>query len=317
MIEMAQNKVQFQQGLSMEEFMARYATEEQCRDAVFAMRWPDGFSCAECGHDHYRSARNGRQLLCLRCWHENYLTAGTIFADTKLPLTKWFLAMHLLTRDKQGISAVQLMRDVGVSYETAWTMKQKLMLVMQERVEEKPLRGQAVADDVYFGGKQPGHRGRGALGKTPALVAVSLSEEGKPDQASFRVVKGFTGEAVKQWAQQALTTGMSLASDGLACFRAVKEVGVTHYPVVMSDDLNQRDTGAFAWVNTVIANLKTSLLGTYHHVSQKYLARYLAEFEYRFNRRYDLKTILPRLLHAAVHTPAYPEPMLTLTAYSR
>ena len=310
---MAQNKVQFQQGLSLDEFLEHYGTEQQCRDAVFAMRWPDGFSCAECGHTTYKSLKDGRLLTCHRCHHRNFLTAGTIFADTKLPLSKWFLAMHLLTRDKQGISALQLRRDLGVRYETAWLLKQKLMLVMQERVEQKPLTGQAVADDVYFGGKCEGKRGRGSVNKVPAVVAVSLSEGGKPDQASFRVVKGFTLAAVKDWAEQALTTGMCLASDGLACFRAVSEVGIQHRPVVMSQDLSQRDKGVFAWVNTVIGNLKTALLGTYHHVSQKYIARYLAEFEYRFNRRYDLKAILPRLLHAAVHTPAYPQPILTLT----
>ena len=309
---MAQNKVQFQQGLSLDEFLAAYGTEQQCCDAVFAMRWPNGFSCAECGHTAYNSLKNGRLLTCQRCHHRNYLTAGTIFADTKLPLTKWFLAMYLLTRDKQGLSALQLMRDLGVRYPTAWLLKQKLMVVMHERVAEKPLSGQAVADDVYFGGKREGKRGRGAVNKVPAVVAVSLNAEGKPDQASFRVVTGFTLRGLRDWAQQALTAGMRLESDGLACFRAVTQMGVQHQPVVMKQDLSQRDTGVFAWVNTVIGNLKTALLGTYHHVSQKYLGRYLAEFEYRFNRRYDLKTLLPRLLHAAVHTPAYPNPILTL-----
>jgi ISXO2-like transposase domain len=119
--------------------------------------------------------------------------------------------------------------------------------------------------------------------------------------------------AIKTWLQRALTPGMSLNSDGLACFRAVSEVGITHCAVVMNQDLSQRNKGVFAWVNTVIGNLKTALLGTYHHVSEKYLQRYLAEFEARFNRRYNLKTLLPRLLHAAIHTPAYPQPILTLS----
>lgn len=80
------------------------------------------------------------------CWfaliahYRNYLTAGTIFQNSNLPLRKWFLAMHLLTRDKQGISAIQLMRDLSVSYETAWTVKQKPMVVMEERVHEKSFR---------------------------------------------------------------------------------------------------------------------------------------------------------------------------------
>jgi hypothetical protein len=310
---MSQNKVQFQKGLSLENFLSNYGTEEKCVSAVFKMRWPEGFSCEECGHSAYREERHGRLLTCLHCYHPNFLTAGTIFQDTKLPLTKWFLAMHLLTKDKQGMSALQLMRELGVCYETAWSVKQKLMTVMQERVEEKPLSSHSVADDLYIGGKLPdGKRGRGSENKVPVVGALSLSPEGKPDQVNFRVLPGFTSQAIKTWAAKNLARGIHLYSDGLACFTAVTEMGIEHYPTVMSENPEQRDQGVFGWVNTVIGNLKTTLAGTYHHVSAKYVSRYLAEFEYRFNRRYNLDTMLQRLLHAAIHTPPYPQPMLTL-----
>lgn len=316
---MAQNWVQFQRGLGMEEFQELYGTEEQCILAIHTMRWPLGFECAECGHKgEYRPERNGRLLLCTHCYHRTFLTAGTIFQDSKLPLRKWFLAMHFLTKDKQGMSALQLMRELNVCYETAWTIKQKLMSVMEERVQEKKLQEDCVADDLYMGGKRSGgKRGRGAENKIPVVAAVSLSDEGKPNQLSLRVVSGFTSLALKDWARQNLTQGIHLSTDGLACFAAVKKAGVKHTASIMSQNLEKRDKGCFQWVNTIIGNLKTALLGTYHHVSQKYLSRYLAEFEYRFNRRYELKEILPRLLYVAIHTPPLPEPILTLKTYSR
>lgn len=316
---MSQNRVQFQRGLGMEEFQALYGTEEQCIEEVFGMRFPTGFECAECGHkNEYRRERNGRLLVCTNCYYRTFLTAGSIFQDSKLPLRKWFLAMHLLTKDKQGIAALQLMRELNVCYETAWTVKQKLMAVMEERVQEKKLQDDTVADDVYFGGKQAGgKRGRGSENKVPVVAAVSLTEEGKPDQINLRVVPGFSGKALKEWAQQNLAKGICLFTDGLACFSFVKQAGVSHKPTVMSQDLEQRDQGCFQWVNTIIGNLKTGLTGTYHHVSEKYLSRYLAEFEYRFNRRYDLKAMIPRLLYVALRTPPIPESFLTLNAYSR
>jgi hypothetical protein len=311
---MGQNKVQFQRGLGMDEFQTLYGTEQQCIEAVHSMRWPDGFECAECGHkEEYRIEREGRLLICTHCYYRTFLTAGTIFQDSKLSLRKWFLAMHLLTKDKQGISALQLMRELNVCYETAWTLKQKLMAVMAERVQEKKLKGNAVADDLYVGGKhQGGKRGRGSENKIPVLAALSLTDEGKPDQVNLRVVPGFTGQVIQEWAQKNLARGLRLFTDGLACFAWVKEAGVEHCSTVMSQDLEQRDKGCFQWVNTIIGNLKMALLGTYHHVSEKYLDRYLAEFEYRFNRRYDLKAILPRLLYVALRTPPLPEPLLTL-----
>jgi hypothetical protein len=310
---MGQNRVQFQTGLSFEAFIEQYGTEAQCVAAVFGMKWRKGFECAECGHkEKYRVERAGRLLVCTDCHHRNFLTAGTIFQDTKLPLRKWFLAMHLLTRDKQGISALQLKRDMGVSYETAWTVKQKIMEVMRVRVEEKKLEYHAVADDVYIGGKRSnGKRGRGSENKIPVVVAVSLSPDEKPDQMSARQVSGFTLSAIKDWATQNLSKGMSLQTDGLNCFPAVKQAGVKHLPTVISDDLSQQDKGSFHWINTIIGNLKTALTGTYHHVSEKHLSRYLAEFEYRFNRRYDLTQMIPRLLHQAIKTPPFPESVLT------
>lgn len=316
---MVQNKVQFQRGLGMEEFLALYGTEEQCIEAIHKMRWPDGFECAECGQrEVYRKERGGRLLVCTHCWHRTFLTAGTIFQDSKLPLRKWFLAMHLLTKDKQGISSLQLMREMSVCYETAWCIKQKLMAVMTERVQEKRLKGDSVADDMYIGGKHSGgKRGRGSENKVPVVAAVSLTNDGKPDQLNLRVVAGFTASALKEWAEKNLSKGIGLFTDGLSCFSAVAQVGVLHRPTVMSDDLSQRDKGGFQWVNIIIGNLKTALLGTYHHVSQKYLSRYLAEFEYRFNRRYELKEILPRLLYVALRTLPNPEPILTLTPYPR
>jgi hypothetical protein len=315
---MSQNRVQFQRGLSLEAFLAEYGTEEQCIASVLKMRFPKGYECGECGSTEHNVARKGRMMECSHCYYRTYVTAGTIFHGSKLALKKWFLAMHLLTKDKQGISALQLMREIGVCYETAWTLKHKLMAVMEDRSLEKKLEGEAVADDAYMGGKQSnGKRGRGSENKIPFVAAASLALDGRPNQISLRVVSGFDGESLKDWAKTNLAQGVHLSTDGLPGFRSIENAGIRHSATSMRQDPSQQDKGCFFWINTILGNLKTAITGTYHHIEEKYVGRYLAEFEYRFNRRYDLKTILPRLLYAATHTLPIPEKQLTLNAASR
>ncbi len=126
---MAMNRVQFQPGLSMPDFIAQYGADEQCEDAVCAARWPEGFACLHCGcgvNSSFR--REGRLYLqCSACRHQCSVVSGTIFEATKLPLRLWFLAMHFLTQSKNNVAALELMRHLGVGYRSAWLMKHKLM----------------------------------------------------------------------------------------------------------------------------------------------------------------------------------------------
>ena len=124
---MPRSPVQFQKGQSLAEFTDRYGSEEQCRAALFQARWPQGFECPECGRKRCCRLRCRNVFQCTRCRHQVSLTAGTVFANTKLPLRRWFLAMYLLTQSKNGLSAMALGRQLGVSYNTAWSLKHKLM----------------------------------------------------------------------------------------------------------------------------------------------------------------------------------------------
>ena len=95
---MPRSPVQFQKGQSLAEFTDRYGSEEQCRAALFQARWPQGFECPECGRKRCCRLRCRNVFQCTRCRHQVSLTASTVFANTKLPLRRWFLAMYLLTQ---------------------------------------------------------------------------------------------------------------------------------------------------------------------------------------------------------------------------
>lgn len=309
---MAMNTVQFQKGLSMSEFLSRYGGQEQCERAVIASRWPGGYVCVACASPRSLSFRRKGLLYweCLDCSHQCSLISGTIFAATKLALTRWFWAMHLLTRTKNGTSALELKRDLGVCYKTALLLKHKLMEVMRLREEPRQLTGRVEMDDAYLGGQRSGGKsGRGSENKVPFVAAVQTTEDGQAVLACFAQLT-FTKTALAEFMAKSLVRPLTVVSDGLACFNAAKDAGV-HEPTVTGGGSASVKLPQFKAVNTVLSNLKTSLSGTYHAFGfAKYAHRYLADVQYRFNRRFNLKTILQRLLGAALATSPRPARIL-------
>jgi len=310
---MSKNKIQFQAGYSLFEFFQNYGTEAQCEEALLKWRWPSGFRCHECGCVHYCMIKTRKLYQCNACHHQTSLISGTIFEQTKLPLTTWFLAIHLITQSKTGMSALALKRQIGVSYNTAWSLKHKIMQVMKERDDSKPLSGVIQLDDVYWGGeRRGGKRGRGSANKVPFVAAVSLNEEGHPIAMNMNVVKGFRLTEIARWAKQHLQPNSTIISDGLPCFSAVNDAGCNHISIVTGGGPQSVTKKEFAWINTMIGNVKNAITGTYHAINPKHLPRYLAEFCYRHNRRFQLEDMLPRFGYVAVRTPPMPSRLLKL-----
>jgi transposase-like protein len=311
---MGMNRVQFQKGLSMAEFLEHYGTEEKCHAALVASRWPQGFCCPHCTHErHSTFVRQGRQYWqCQRCRHQTTVTAGTVFGATKLPLSRWFLAMHLMTQAKNNVSALELKRHLGLRYKSAWLMKHKLLQVMVEREAHRVLKGRVEIDDAYLGGERPGKPGRGSENKIPFVVAVQTTDDGQPVVARMNRI-AFTKDAMQAWAHTALAASAHVISDGLHCFKAVAGEVACHTAIVVGSGRQAVTRPEFRRVNTVLSNLKTAISGTYHAFKfAKYADRYLAEVQYRFNRRFDLKSILARFVRAAVLTRPWPEAMIRL-----
>ena len=309
---MSINTVQFQKGLSLPEFYKAYGTEQQCRDALIQMRWPKGFVCPECGNTTYCELNTRSLYQCHRCHHQTSLIAGTIFENTKLALTAWFLAIYLLTQHKSSVSALQLSRDLGVRYKTAWMMKHKLMQVMLERQQHKVLSGRIEMDDAYLGGERAGRLGRGSPNKVPFIAVVQTTEDKQPVAIQLRRVKGFRKTELARYAHASLSPECTVWSDGLGCFNAVSEAGCEHISIVTGSTRRSAQHPTFKWVNTMLGNVKNAITGTFHSISKKHVPRYLAEFEYRFNRRYDLPAMVLRLAYAAVRTQPMPYRLISM-----
>jgi transposase-like protein len=302
---MARNPVQFQRGMSLAAFQAEYGSEERCHTALFSQRWPDGFVCPKCQGQRHSYCVRRRLYQCSACRAQTSLKAGTIFHKSKILLTKWFLAIYLLTQSKNDISALELSRQLGVKYDTAWAMKHKLMAAMAERNKAYKLKGEVQIDDAYLGGARKGTPGRGAEGKTPFLAAVE-TRDGKPFYIKLRTVPAFTKRAAERFAQEALHPATFVISDGLFCFQGLDVAGLAHRAIVGGRAARRTVDPRFKWVNTCLGNIKGAITGTCRAIRSQHAGRYLAAYEYRFNRRFDLPKMVPALAAAAANTPPKP-----------
>lgn len=231
-------------------------------------------------------------------------------------MNTWFLGIYLVTQSKVSVSALSLSRTLGVSSNTALLMKHKLQQVMKLRDDSKPLSHFTQIDDSYWGGKKhDGNRGRGATGKIPFIAAVSTNDQGHPISIRFTRVPSFSLHAIKEWAAHHLEPGCQVVSDGLACFNAIGQSGREHTVIVTGGGPQSVKIPEFKWINTIIGNIKNSLRGTSHAISEKHFHRYLAEFCYRFNRRFDLRQMIPRFGYVAVRTAPFPSRVLKMAEF--
>lgn len=161
-------------------------------------------------------------LQCVACRHQSSVISGTIFQASKLGLSRWFLAMHLLSQSKNNVAALELMRHLGVCYKTAWLVKHKHMEVMRVREDDRQLDGRVELDDAYLGGERSGGKaGRGSEHKVPFVAAVQTTPDGRPQFVCLRQ-QPFTRESVAEFAARSIVPSTTAVSDGLRCVGSVR-----------------------------------------------------------------------------------------------
>jgi transposase-like protein len=291
-------------GLTDAEFDRLYGAEDQCLAALVAARQREGMPCARCANP--KSYVYGRRVGCTRCGRRWSVTAGTVMADTKLPLTTWFRAMHLMSSTKQAISAIELGRRLGLGYESAWYLHKRLRHAMTERTERCSL-GEASdedatppvveADDVYLGGER--NEGSGTEGKTCVIVACERHASGRMGHVAMRVVSSFSSETVAAFRDACIAPGATVHTDGLRAFNAFGEAGRTHVATVTGGRRPDRERSApFFTINTLVANLRTALKATHKRLSPKHLPDYLGAFCWTTNRRRHMRGMVDALCRA-------------------
>lgn len=282
----------------MLELEERFKTEVACRDYLIKLRWPDGFRCRRCGNEKAWIRNNG-YYECAGCGLMTSVIAGTVFQDTKKPLTLWFRTIWQITSQKYGANALGVQRALGLgSYRTAWSWLHKLRRAMVRPGRDR-LSGTVQVDETFVGGERVGKRGRGAAGKS--LVLIAAQKDGKRiGRIRLVVIPNASAASIEQAVKQMVEPGALIQTDGWTGYSRLKQKGYRH-EVIRQDA--QLGDNLLPYCNRVASLLKRWLLGTYQGaVSHKNLAYYLDEYTFRFNRRfsYSRGKLFYRLVQQAV-----------------
>lgn len=269
--------------------------EEKAREALEAVRWPNGPVCPHCGGVERIAKLEGKSsrpglYYCNDCYGQFTVTVGTVFERSKVPLTKWWLATHLMGSSKKGVSAHQLHRMLGVTYKTAWFMAHRIREAMKDG-NSGPLGGKGKkvqADETYFGNSRRAKSYKKGLRHKQQVVAL-VEPQGKV--RAFHVGTA-TAESVTQILREHVDRASELHTDESRLYVQVGKEFADHKTV--RHGWNQRGiyVGPEGQTTNNVENFfgvfKRGMKGVYQHCGPQHLARYLSEFEYRYNNRSGL-----------------------------
>jgi len=287
--------------MTFQEFIKRFSTEEQCRNYLFALRFPNGFVCPKCGGNEYWKV--GYVLhTCKDCRHQTSVIAGTIFQDTRKPLTDWFIAIWWITTQKQGASAEGLKQILGLrSDQTAWTWLHKIRKAMVNPNRTK-LSGTIEIDETLIGGVATGKRGRGAGNKV--LVAIAVELDGKKlGRCRMSIVPDASSDSLHAFIVDNIEKGSNIITDGWNGYNGIETKGFSRQIHVQKNE--SEDEKLLPHIHTISSLLKRWLLGTHQGaVESQHLQSYLDEYVFRFNRRKSAQRglLFYRLLESAMRT---------------
>lgn len=302
---------------SLMAFQKAFPDEAACAAFLARRRWPKGFICPECGGGQAHELKSRAWVwVCAGCRRQTSVTAGTVLHRTKLPLTVWFWAAHLMATHSNGISALQLSSQLSIGYKTAWLLAQKLRRSMPDP-ERELLEGVVEIDQTELpyrdGQKSDGPN----AGKIIVIGAVEVRDRKtgkaqKPKRIGAKYLDTMSGRCrlqaipsneakhIHAFIRRTVKAGSTLLTDGHRSYNGLTDY--RHDPRVVG---KMAAHIPLQWIHRVFSLLKRWGLGTYHGLRRKHIDTYLEEFAFRYNRRYYRHVSFETILGlSARHAPA-------------
>jgi transposase-like protein len=262
--------------------------ENAAREAMEAVLWPHGPRCPRCGSleriGKVSGARAGLYR-CGPCKRQFTVTVGTIFERSKVPLSKWWLAVHLMASSKKGMSAHQLHRMLGVTYETAWFMEHRIRLAMASG-DFSPTGGEGAIveiDETFIGKKKDVPVRRGYAHKRAIMTLVERKSDGARAR-SFHV-EGTAAADLLPVVKAHVNSGTHVVTDEAGQYTPLGKHFTEHDYVTHSKGEYGRGPIHTNAVEGLYSVFKRSMKGICQRCSEAHLHRYVAEFDFRYNNR--------------------------------
>lgn len=270
---------------------AEFGTDRKCLEFIFQAQYGKKPVCPQCGNkDRFYLIESRKRFDC-SCGFTVSPLAGTIFHKSATPLVLWFHSIFLFASSRNGVSAKELERQLGVTYKCAWRIaKQVRLLFTQSR---NPLSGTIETDETYIGGIHKGKRGRGASNKTAVFGIVKRKGEVRAE-----VVESINIKTIQPIIDRQVTKGSSIVTDEFNVYNRVKKSGYEHYTIQHGIGEYVRGLVHSNSIEGFWSQLKRFINGTHHSVSPKYLQLYLDEFVWRYSNRGQ--SLFPLMLATAV-----------------
>jgi transposase len=278
------------QKFTIKQFNQKYPNDDACLHEIFINRYETLTNCPSCKKKtKFYKVSNRKCYACQFCGYQIHPLANTIFHKSDTSLKNWFFAIYLFANSKNGVSAKELERQLGVTYKCAWRMAKQIRILFTQ--VGAILENIVEADETYIGGKSQGKRGRGAEGKTPVFGLVQ-----RKGKVVAHVVNNTKSSTIIPIVQNNVQTGSTMMTDEFGTYNPIRKAGYEHQRV--NHTIKQYAVGD-VHVNTIEgfwSQFKRSVNGTYHAVSPKYLQSYVNEFSYRYSHRKSLTPLFLRLL---------------------
>jgi transposase-like protein/DNA-directed RNA polymerase subunit RPC12/RpoP len=278
---------------TIQQFFKKFPDDETCLKHLFLQRFGKVYDCPKCERKaKWYPIKAERAYSCQFCGHHIHPTVGTIFESSSTSLQLWFYAIYLFTTTRNGVSAKELQRQLGVTYKCAWRIGHKIREHMAEVDGEDPLSGIVEVDETYVGGKGEGVESRGRKHKT---IVMGMAE--KDGDVMTKVIPNVQKKTLHPHIEENIEKGSEIQTDELNSYKGLDKKGYTHETVNHAAGEYVSSTGATT--NTIEGfwnQLKNGIRSTHIHVSSKHLAKYAKEFEYRFNSRSCPERMLEELL---------------------
>lgn len=282
------------------EFLQQFPTEEKVIEYFIKIRYPNGVACNHCGGlKVYQKNKFKRLFDCNDCGNTFSIFKDTIFEKTTTDLRKWMYAVHLFLNAKKGISGLQLQREIGVTYKTAWRMLKQIRLAMGNKATQKQFEAIIEMDETYVGGKprkgnkhkkdddedDKNKRGRGSK-KTPVIGVLERNSKKVHAKVALPNSEGkkLTGKQLLSVLAEVCKGDATIMTDQFRAYNILKKNNFIHLKV----DHNKEYTNGNIHSNSIEsfwAILKRGVYGIYHQISVKYLQSYVDEFCFRYNNR--------------------------------